>query len=253
MWGPILGAGIGAIGSIIGGNDANNANRDIMNQNLAFQREMSSTAYQRAVADMRAAGINPMLAAQVGGASTPPGATAQMQNVLGPAVSSAMQTAMATTQLDQLKANVEKTMAETQQVEAGTKLTLAQAPTEGTYRPALLTAQTGLTEAQTGTEQRRPGLIGAQTAEHSARAVGQAQENQRFNDYGPRTVPADLAANTEHTARRAAAHGATLPNRPGAPDVPAPAGSEVDRRNRARESSREVGRSALERLRSLIR
>lgn len=45
------------------------ANRD-------FQREMSNTAIQRQVKDMRAAGINPIMAARYGGASTPAGANA---------------------------------------------------------------------------------------------------------------------------------------------------------------------------------
>jgi len=51
-------------------------------KNRNFQADMSNTSYQRAMADMRQAGLNPMLAYSQGGASTPTGSMAnpQIQN-----------------------------------------------------------------------------------------------------------------------------------------------------------------------------
>ncbi|AXL15575.1 DNA pilot protein [Microviridae sp.] len=60
---------------------ANRQNQKQASKQTAFQREMSDTSYQRAVKDMRAAGLNPILAGKMGGASTPAGAMANIGNV----------------------------------------------------------------------------------------------------------------------------------------------------------------------------
>ena len=67
-------AAMGAIGTI--GASALNSGlsyKSAQNQ-MNYQTKMSNTSYQRGMADMRAAGLNPMLAYSQGGASTPGGA-----------------------------------------------------------------------------------------------------------------------------------------------------------------------------------
>lgn len=66
------GAGlVGGITGSIGGGISSAMDRALTRENRQFQLDMSNTAYQRAMRDMRAAGLNPILAYKQGGASTP--------------------------------------------------------------------------------------------------------------------------------------------------------------------------------------
>lgn len=127
-------AAIPAAASLVGGYMANRSREDVaaaanaasaesVAKQIEFQREMSNTSYQRAVADMRAAGINPMLAALKGGASTPTGGAYQAQmpqvyDIATPAaqVFSAVQSSGAAAQQAQTQENLSKS--QIRQVEA---------------------------------------------------------------------------------------------------------------------------------------
>lgn len=97
---PIAVGGIALAGSII----RNIQQAKEAQKQREFQERLSDTSYQRAVKDMRLAGINPMLAFQQGGASTPGGAQATVEDVAGPAVSSALQARRLSQEIRNMKA-----------------------------------------------------------------------------------------------------------------------------------------------------
>lgn len=115
---------IGGLWGLAGAHMAQETTRELQRNQFTFQEHMSNTAYQRAMADIRKTGMNPILAFASGGsgASTPSGSAGQGAQPGGDPVGSGISAAKAASEIALLKAQKKKV--DQERIESGSKAIL---------------------------------------------------------------------------------------------------------------------------------
>lgn len=159
-------AGIAAGAGIVSGLMGNRARGREAQKNRDFQERMRNTEWQAGVADMEKAGLNPALAYQQGGASSPTGAVANMENVGENAVGTAMAVRIQQEQYKLLEAQKAKTMWESQTARAESNM--------ASNREAASDAERSFYFGKDGT--LKPEMAARLAAEHAGRLGSSAQQ-----------------------------------------------------------------------------